>query len=59
VSREYFGSYSLDGLAVALHAVYHTSSFNDAIVKTVNFCGDADTTGAIAGQVCSLYHRYN
>lgn len=33
VSAGYFGAFSLDGLAIALHCVYHTSSFNEAIVK--------------------------
>jgi hypothetical protein len=53
VSPTYFGAYSLDGLAMALHAIYHTSSFNMAIVKVINMCGDADSTGAIAAQVSS------
>jgi hypothetical protein len=33
VSAGYFGAFSLDGLAIALHCVYHTHSFNEAIVK--------------------------
>ena len=52
VSPGYFGSFSMDGLAIALHCIYHTDSFNAAVVKVVNFFGDADTTGAIVGQVC-------
>ena len=55
VSPGYFGSFSLDGLAMALHCVYHTHSFNMAIVKVVNMFGDADSTGAIAGQVMLIY----
>ena len=33
VSAGYFGAFSLDGLAIALHCVHHTRSFNEAIVK--------------------------
>ena len=36
VSPGYFGSYSMDGLALALHVFYHTTSFNEAIVYVVN-----------------------
>ena len=46
----YFGAYSLDGLAMALHCVYNTTSFDDALVKCVNFNGDADSTGSMVGQ---------
>ncbi|CAE7425576.1 draG, partial [Symbiodinium microadriaticum] len=56
VSAEYFGSYSLDAVSIALHAVYHTRTFPEVIVKTVNFCGDADTTGAIAGQIAGAFY---
>ncbi|CAE7256034.1 tri1 [Symbiodinium sp. CCMP2592] len=41
VSAGYFGSYSLDGLALALWSVYNSSSFNEAVVKSVNLLGDA------------------
>jgi hypothetical protein len=51
VSPGYFGAFSLDGLAIAMHSFYHTTTFNEAIVKVVNMFGDADSTGAIVGQV--------
>lgn len=62
VSPGYFGAFSLDGLAMALHCVYHTESFNMAIAKVINMFGDADSTGAIAGQVHNIiylvqYHK--
>ena len=57
-SAGYFGSYSLDGLAMALWAVAHTSSFGEAIEACVNLCGDADTTGAIAGQIAGALYGY-
>jgi len=54
----YFGAYCMDGLAIALHSVYHTQSFDEAIAKCVNFLGDADSTGAIAGQLAGAIHGY-
>jgi ADP-ribosyl-[dinitrogen reductase] hydrolase len=59
VSSGYFGSYSLDGLAMALWAVYHTKSFNEAIAKSINLCGDADSHGSIAGQLAGALYGYN
>jgi len=56
VSKDYFGSYSVDGLAIALHSVYHTKSFMEAMAKCVNFLGDADSTGAICGQIAGAYY---
>ncbi|CAJ1408756.1 unnamed protein product [Effrenium voratum] len=58
VSAGYFGSYSLDGLALALWAVYHTTSFNDAVVKSVNLLGDADSHGSITGQLAGAFYGY-
>merc|ERR1712070_685669 len=46
-SAEYFGSYAPDGLAVALHCVYHTGSFMEAVAHCVNFLGDADSNASI------------
>jgi len=45
----YIGSYAMDGLAMALHCVYSTDSFEEAVLKCVNMAGDADTVGAITG----------
>ena len=39
----------LDGLAGALWAVYHTTSFDSAVARAVNLNGDADSFGSIAG----------
>ena len=49
----------MDGLAIALHSVYHTSSFGEAIEKCVNFLGDADSTGAVAGQIAGAFYGYS
>ena len=56
VSAGYFGSFSLDGLAMALHAVYTTDAADAAVVKVVNMAGDADTTGAICGQIAGAFY---
>jgi len=58
VSAGYFGSFSLDALAIALNSVYHTDSFNEAISRCVNFLGDADSTAAIAGQIAGALYGY-
>ena len=48
VSAGYFGSYAIDALAMALHSVYSTASFEQAIVACVNLLGDSDSTGTFA-----------
>lgn len=59
VSAGYFGSYSLDGLAMAIWAVYHTTSFDKAIERSVNLLGDADSHGSIAGQLAGALYGYS
>merc|ERR1719420_2845743 len=59
VSAGYFGSYALDGLALALWAVYNTKSFDEAITKSINLLGDADSHGSIAGQLAGALYGYN
>jgi ADP-ribosylglycohydrolase len=54
----YFGSFSLDGLAIALYSVRTTLSFDEAIERCVNFCGDADTTAAICGQIAGALYGW-
>jgi len=45
----YYGSYCMDGLALALHYCYNLKSFEEVILTAVNAGGDCDTVGAIAG----------
>jgi len=59
VDAGYFGSFCLDGLAMALWAVYHSTSFDDAIVRSINLCGDADSHGSIAGQLAGAIYGYS
>jgi len=56
VSAGYFGAFSIDGLSMALHCLYHTTSFNDAVVKIVNMRGDSDTTGSICAQMAGAFY---
>lgn len=59
VNAGYFGSYCMDGLAMAMHAVYHSTSFEAAIESCVNFLGDADSTAAVAGQIAGAIYGYS
>ena len=56
VSAGYLGSFCLDGLAIALHSVYHTDTFDAAIERCVNYRGDADSTAAVAGQIAGAFY---
>lgn len=47
------------GLAMALWAVYHSDSFSGAIEACVNLLGDADSTGAVAGQLAGAIYGYS
>jgi len=59
VSPGYYGSYSMDGLALALHCAYTTNSFEEAVTKCVNKLGDADSTGSITGQIAGAMYGYS
>jgi len=56
VSADYFGSYCLDALAIALHSVYHTRSLMAALTQCVNHLGDADSTGSVCGQIAGAFY---
>mmetsp|Transcript_11980 Transcript_11980/g.26497 ORF Transcript_11980/g.26497 Transcript_11980/m.26497 type:complete len:452 (+) Transcript_11980:20-1375(+) len=58
VSSGYFGSYSMDGLALALHSFYHTASFDTCVVRCVNFLGDSDSHGAICAQLAGSFYGH-
>jgi ADP-ribosyl-[dinitrogen reductase] hydrolase len=58
VSAGYFGSYSMDGLAMALWCIYHTTSFDEAVVRSVNLLGDADSHGSICAQLAGALYGY-
>lgn len=58
-SAEYFGSYAPDGLALALHCVYHTGDFTEAVARCVNLLGDADSNASITGQIAGAFYGYH
>merc|ERR1712050_644312 len=58
VSAGYFGSYSMDGMALALWSVYHTTNFDEAIQKSINLLGDSDSHGSITGQIAGALYGY-
>lgn len=57
-SAGYFGSFCCDGLALALFECCQSDNFQDAIIRTINHHGDADTTGAIAGQIAGAFYGF-
>uniref|UniRef100_A0A6B2L4V5 ADP-ribosylhydrolase ARH3 n=1 Tax=Arcella intermedia TaxID=1963864 RepID=A0A6B2L4V5_9EUKA len=55
-NKTYIGSYAMDAMAMCLHCVFHSDSFEGALVKAANLCGDADSVCAVVGQVAgSIY----
>ena len=48
--------YVVDSLEAALWAFYSTSSFKEGCLKAVNLGNDADTTGAVYGQIAGVYY---
>jgi len=50
------GGYVVQSLEAALWCFYCTDNFRDAILKAVNLGDDADTTGAVCGQIAGAYY---
>lgn len=50
------GSYCMDALSMALHTVWHGSSFKEVALVNANMGGDSDTVGAIAGQIAGAIY---
>jgi ADP-ribosylglycohydrolase len=48
--------YVVDALEAALWAFYHSTSFRDGALLAVNLGNDADTTGAIYGQIGGAFY---
>ncbi|PZQ46474.1 MAG: hypothetical protein DI551_05055 [Micavibrio aeruginosavorus] len=51
--------YVIDTLEAALWAVSQTDNFRDALLLAVNLGDDADTVGAVAGQLAGAKYGYN
>lgn len=50
--------YVVKSLEAALWAFYHTDNFRDGALLAVNLGDDADTTGAVYGQIAGTYYGY-
>jgi ADP-ribosyl-[dinitrogen reductase] hydrolase len=50
------GGYCIDTLEAALWACYNTASFSDAVLAAVNLGDDADSVGAVAGQLAGAMY---
>lgn len=48
--------YAVDALEAALWCFFNTDTFEDAVLTAVNLGDDADTTGAIVGQIAGAYY---
>lgn len=48
--------YVVESLEAALWAFHTTDNFRDGLIKAVNLGDDADTTGAIYGQLAGVYY---
>ena len=53
---EYIGSYAMDAISMAFHCVWNTTSFKEALLKSANMGGDADTVSAITGQIAGAIY---
>lgn len=51
--------YVIASLEASLHCLYNTKNFNDAVLMAVNLGEDADTTGAVTGQLAGALYGYD
>lgn len=49
----------VESLEASLWAFHTSNSFEETVLKAVNLGDDADTTGAIAGQLAGAYYGFN
>lgn len=50
--------YCVHTLECALWCFFATDTFEEALIKAVNLCGDADTIGAVCGQLAGAHYGY-
>lgn len=53
------GGYVVETLQAALWAIETSDSFEDAVIKAVNLGDDADTVGAVVGQIAGARYGYS
>ena len=51
--------WAVSTLQAALWAFHSTGNFEEALIAAVNLGGDADTIGAVCGQIAGAYYGYN
>lgn len=51
--------YVVKTLEAVLWAFYHTSTFKEGLLKVVNLGNDADTTGAVYGQLAGAFYGFS
>ena len=49
----------MDCMAMSLHILYHTTSFQQAIDVASKLCGDADTVAAVVGQMAGAFYGFS
>ena len=59
VNPRYIGSYAIDALVISLHCLYTIKTSMNAIVKAINYLGDADSTGVITGQMAGAFYGFS
>ena len=52
----YIGGYACDNLCMSLHCIYNTKTFEEAVLKVINLCGDSDTTGSVTAQIAGAIY---
>jgi ADP-ribosylglycohydrolase len=55
----YVGSYCMDALAMALHCIWTTDSLKEAMLKSANMCGDADSVTSVTGQLAGAIYGFS
>ena len=56
--REGNTGWAVSTVLTALHCLYTTASFEEAVIKAVNGGGDADTIGAVTGELAGAFYGY-
>jgi ADP-ribosylglycohydrolase len=54
----YIGSYAMDAMAMSLHCIYYTTTFEDALMKCANYRGDSDSVCAVTGQMAGAIYGW-
>lgn len=52
----YLGAYAMDNMAMSLHILYHTTSFEQAINVATHLGGDADSVASVVGQIAGAFY---